>query len=710
MKQLVIKSGAAHVVEVPRPLLDPKSILVDVAYSCISVGTEMKNVQLSSMPLYKRALKQPENVKKVLQSIKDTGLKATIAKVKGKLDFGSPSGYSASGRIIEIGHEVTEFSVGDLVACAGAGIANHAEIIHVPVNLAVKLPSSLDLLPASTVTLGAIAMQGVRRLNPTLGESVVVVGMGILGVIAAQILKANGCYVIAVDVNPDRLAFAQEMGIDVQLNPLEGDYSQKVVHFTQGYGADAVLITAASASDDIIHQAALATRRKGRVVLVGDVGLGLRREDFYQKEIDFLISCSYGPGRYDPYYEIEGQDYPLPYVRWTENRNMASYLSLLSQKKIHLPLDQVFEIDRSQEAYRALDQGAKSPLAVFLSYPRQEKERHLPSVTLHAETQSDVSWAIIGASSFTQSVHLPTIAQLKKTHIHAVMSRTGVNATALGQQYKAHYATTDYNQVLEDQKVNAVLISTRHNLHGDQVLKALQAGKNVFVEKPLATTQEELSAIENFFHQSSKDCSKPLLMTGFNRRFSPIMEILKKDLQKSQTPLIINYRMNAGFVSKDHWIQTKEGAGRNIGEACHIYDLFNYLTGSKPVDVAAYSINPQSPHWLKNDNFVAIIKYEDGSVATLTYTSQGSKSCPKERMDLYADNSVYIMDDYKLLEKHSDQKNDLYTSSSTDKGHKAEMKAFINALIEGGEWPISLQDQIQATHISFLVEEKILKD
>jgi predicted dehydrogenase len=707
MKQVLIKSGAAELLDIPAPSVDPKSILVSVDHSCISVGTEMSNVRLSAMPLYKRALKQPENVLKVVQSIKDNGLKSTLSKVRGKLDFGSPTGYSASGHVVAIGDQVSGFSIGDFVACAGAGIANHAEIINVPVNLAVKVPQTLSLLEASTVTLGAIAMQGIRRLNPSLGEAIAVVGMGILGLIAAQILKANGCQVIAIDPNAKRLQFSKDCGADLTIHPFDEHYEGIVKNFTNGYGVDGVVITAASPSDEIIHQAALATRKKGRIVLVGDVGLGLKRADFYQKEIDFLISCSYGPGRYDPYYELEGQDYPLPYVRWTENRNMEAYLALLSQKKIVIPDQHIFDVHDVKEAYASLQQGDSSPLSVFLRYNRTQEERLVSKINLQNDvSKGNIKFAIIGGSSFVQSIHLPNIQQLGNCSIHAVMSRTGTTASAIAQQFKATYATTNYDDVLKDKDVDAVLISSRHNLHGSQVLSGLRSNKAVFVEKPLATNHEELSEIEEFYNKTSKP---PLLMTGFNRRFAPIMQVLKSKLQGRKTPLIVNYRMNAGFIPKDHWVQTYEGAGRNIGEACHIYDLFNFLTGSIQTQVSANSIRPQSSHWLKNDNFVATISYADGSVATLTYTSLGSKECPKERMDVYVDGSVFVMDDFKHLESYSNKKRELFSSNSVDKGHKNEMKAFLQAL-QTGVWPISLQDQIQATQISLLVEDQIQRN
>jgi len=717
MKQVVIKSGGAQVVEVPAPSIDKKSILVSVDYSCISAGTEMKSVQLSGMPLYKRALKQPENVKKVIQSLKDTGFQATLSKVRGKLEFGSPSGYSAAGRVIDVGSDVQDFQIGDRVACAGAGIANHAEIICVPALLTVKIPKNLDCLRASTVTLGAIALQGVRRFNPTLGETVVVLGLGILGILTLQLLKANGCRVVAIDLNPKRLEMARQLGADLLINPLEGDYENKVRQFTQDQGADGVIITAASTSSDLIHQSALATRRKGRIVLVGDVGLNLRREDFYQKEIDFLISCSYGPGRYDPYYELEGQDYPFPYVRWTENRNMQAYLQLMDQQKIQLPTDCIYEIDDISKAYAALNAGEDSPLSTFVSYSRSDQDRLEKVIPLRAHDLSesafkvsgDIQIGIVGASSFVQSVHLPNLKQIKNCHIRAVMSRTGTAASALGQQYQSAYVTTDYEELLADDTINLILISTRHNQHGNQVLRALQAGKHVFVEKPLAVTTQELDKIRHFY-QAQKTKNLPLLMTGFNRRFSPIMTKLKKEIEKHQTPLIINYQMNAGFISKDHWIQGSEGAGRNIGEACHIYDLFSFLIDSPVISVTAKSIHPQSSQWLANDNFVATIQYENGSLATLLYTSQGSKACSKERLDLYVDGCVYTMDDYKTLDRYEEKKVSLFSSSSIDKGHREEINSFISYLKNQDaqrKIPISLEDQVSVTQISLKVEEQL---
>ena len=487
MKQVLIRAGNAVVADVPAPCVDPKTILVQVHYSCVSVGTEMASVKISGLPLYKRALKQPENVRKVLALVKEQGLSKTLKRVQGQLNAGSPTGYSAAGVVLEVGSEVEGFSPGDLVACAGAGIANHAEVINVPVNLAVKLPEGLDLLPASTVTLGSIALQGVRRFTPTLGETVVVVGLGILGQIVCQLLQANGCRVIGVDLHQSRIDAALKKGLDVGLISA-GSYVERILAYTDGLGADGVIITAGSSSDTIMHDAMHACRKKGRVVLVGDVGLNLKREDFYKKELDFFISCSYGPGRYDATYEEGGQDYPLPYVRWTENRNMEAYLQLLASGKVSLEgyYGDPFPIQEATKAYLALQQ-EDSPLAVFLQYPQVSGTPSRKVVVGPAKklSQDKISVGLAGLGGFAQAVHLPNLTKFNTMFdIKGVMSRTGSNAKATALQYSIPYATTDYQELLQDTDINLVMIATRHDLHASMALRALQAGKNVFLEKP----------------------------------------------------------------------------------------------------------------------------------------------------------------------------------------------------------------------------------
>jgi predicted dehydrogenase/threonine dehydrogenase-like Zn-dependent dehydrogenase len=708
MKQVLIKAGTAVVEEVPAPLVSRKNILVRVTHSCISVGTEMAGVRMSGLPLYQRALKQPENVKRVLEMMRDQGVKRTMDRVTGKLSAGSATGYSAAGVVIEFGDDVEGFAVGDRVACAGAGIANHAEVIDVPVNLAVKIPENLETGMASTVTLGAIAMQGVRRAQPTLGETFVVVGLGILGQITAQMLSANGCRVIGIDLDPRRIQLALDNGMDIGINPAMENYVERVLKFTDGLGADAVIVTAATESNQVISDAMQACRKKGRVVLVGDVGLDLNRADFYKKELDFLISTSYGPGRYDPFYEEGGEDYPIAYVRWTENRNMQAYIDLLAKGKVQLGnlYHPPYPIDKAGEAYDALKGNGDKPLLVLLEYPERAGLRitRVPLRTVEAKP-GKIRVALAGASSFAQGMHLPNMVKLRdRFTLQAVMSRTGANARAVATQYEAAYCTTEYDDILKDVEVDLVMITTRHDLHGSMVLQALRAGKHVFVEKPLALHEEEIEDIERFYADHPNG---PLLMVGFNRRFSPAMQTIRSILANRTTPIVANYRMNAGYIPLDHWVHGPEGGGRNIGEACHIYDLFNSLTGTPQVEaVNAYSITPSSKQWARNDNFVATLKYADGSVCTLTYTALGDRTYPKERMEVFADGKVLTMDDYKSVTVHGG-KHKGWSSAAMQKGQMEELEALSETLLKRTAWPISLEEQLLASRVSIKVERQI---
>ena len=708
MKQVLIKAGSAVVEDVPAPQVGGKNILVRVTHSCISVGTEMAGVKMSGLPLYQRALKQPENVKRVLEMMRDQGVKRTMDRVLGKLSAGSATGYSAAGVVIEVGDEVSGFAVGDRVACAGAGIANHAELIDVPVNLAIKIPEDLETRIASTVTLGAIAMQGIRRAQPTLGETFVVVGLGILGQISAQMLSANGCKVIGVDLDPWRVQLALDNGMDIGINPASENYVERVLNFTSGIGADGVIVTAATESNQVISEAMQACRKKGRVVLVGDVGLDLNRADFYKKELDFLISTSYGPGRYDSFYEEGGQDYPIAYVRWTENRNMQAYIDLLSKGKIKLAnlYRQPYPIDKAGEAYDALKGVGEKPLLVLLEYPERDGIRVTGVPLRSTEAKSGkIRVALAGASSFVQGMHLPNMAKLRdRFTLRAVMSRTGANARSVGTQYEAVYCTSDYDEILRDDEVDLIMVTTRHDLHGSMVLQALRAGKHVFVEKPLALREEEVAAIERFYTENPNG---PLLMVGFNRRFSPAIKTIRSVLENRTTPIIVNYRMNAGYIPLDHWVHGQEGGGRNIGEACHIYDLFNFLTGTHRLEaINAYSITSNSKQWNRNDNFVATLKYVDGSVCSLTYTALGDKSYPKERMEVFGDGKVLSMDDYKSVVVNG-RKHKGWSSAAPQKGQLDELDALFATLLKGAPWPISLEEQLQVSRASFEIERQI---
>jgi predicted dehydrogenase/threonine dehydrogenase-like Zn-dependent dehydrogenase len=702
VKQVLIRGGGVAVEEVPAPVASPRSILVRVEWSCVSVGTESASVAMSGLPLYRRALKQPEHAKRALEVARNDGFVRTFKRIRGQLAAGLPTGYSAAGVVVGIGSEVEGFAAGDRVACAGAGIANHAEVIDVPVNLAVRVPDEVGLDAASVVTLGSIALQGVRRAEPALGENIGVIGLGVLGQLTVQLLRAAGCRVLATDLDPARVALAVAHGAE----DASRDFAERARALTGGFGADAVIVTAATASSDPMHDAAQACRRKGRVVIVGDVGLELRRSDLYEKELDVLMSTSYGPGRYDAVYELDGQDYPFGYVRWTENRNMEEVMRLLATGALDLAAlpQQRFEIDQAETAYAALG-GEHKPLLVLLSYPeREDAERRRVETRTVAAKSGRIGVALVGAGSFAQGSHVPNLLKLRDSfQIRAVMSRTGATAKAVAARTEAAYATTDLGEVLADPEIDLVLIATRHDLHAAQTLEALRAGKHVFVEKPLALTEDELAEIEAFY---AARADGPLLMTGFNRRFSPAIARARELLAGRTTPLVADYRMNAGYLPLDHWVHGPEGGGRNIGEACHVYDVFDALAGGAEVEaVTAQSIRSDGTRLAANDNFVATIRYADGSVCTLTYTALGHRDHPKEQLEIFADNAVLTLDDYKSLAVAGGGRG--WRGATQHKGHLEELEALAAAIRDGGPWPIPLEEQARAMRIAFAVEDEI---
>lgn len=710
MKQVLIKQGKIILEDVPAPAVEPATLLVRVEYSCISIGTEMSGVKATGLPLWKRALKQPENVKKALAMIASQGISKASSQISERLTAAIPTGYSAAGVVIAVGAGVEGFRPGDRVACAGAQCAFHAEFICVPKNLTVLVDDAVSSDHASTVTLGAIALQGVRRASPTLGETFVVIGLGILGQLTAQLLKANGCRVIGVDLDQDRVRLATELGMDVGISNESASDVEQVNRLTGGIGADGVIITAATPADAVISTAFKMCRRKGRVVLVGDVGLHLNRADFYQKELDFFISSSYGPGRYDANYEERGLDYPVAYVRWTENRNMAEYLRLVAEGRIRLaPLvSTTFPIGEATAAYETLKDVRTKPLMVLLSYPASASandssvSRIITNPAALAGTGDRVRLAVVGAGSFAKGMHLPNIRDMADRYqLHTVISRTGHNAVATAKQFGALNASTDFEATLEDASIDAVLIATRHNLHAGMVLKALLAGKHVLVEKPLAITQEELDQVNAFYANASGP--QPILLTGFNRRFSPHARRIKELVSARTNPMVLNYRMNAGYIPLEHWVHTEEGGGRNIGEACHIYDLFTFLTGSKVTSVTAHAITPKTGYYSATDNFVATLAFADGSVATLTYTALGSRDYPKEQLEVFVDGMTIAMNDFKSLQVTGSKAVGLETKLS-EKGQKEELQIFAEAIKTGSEWPIALWEQNQVTEIAISVQ------
>jgi len=710
MIQAIIKKGKVLGEETPAPNVSVGSLLIKVVNSCISAGTEMSGVTNSGKSLIKRALEQPAQVAKVINMAKTVGLQKTIAKVKGTLDAGNATGYSISGVVIAIGDGVEGFEVGDRVTAAGAGIANHAEYVDVPQNLVMKMPQTLDFKEASTVTLGGIAMQGVRRADMKFGEFCVVTGAGILGLLAVQMLKLSGVRVAAIDLDESRLTVAKELGVEIVINPTKEDPIKTVESWSGGFGADCVLFTAATSSSAPLSHSFQMCKKKGKVVLVGVVGMEINRADIYQKELDFMISTSYGPGRYDKSYEEKGVDYPYAYVRWTENRNMTEYLRLVSTGDIKLDklINGVYPIEEVTLAYESL-QANNKPLMVLLDYGQVELGKiheylnQDKKVILHTnanKNRSIINVALVGSGGFATGMHMPNIEKLSnKYKLHAVMNRTGHSAKSVAKQYGATYATTNLEDILRDANVDLVMIATRHDSHGSLVLQALKAGKHVFVEKPLSCNQQELDLIKDFYSTDIEN--KPVLFTGFNRRFSKYTTEIVKHTSKRNNPLLIQYRMNAGFIALDHWVH--EDGGRIVGEGCHIVDLMSAIVGEKVVSISSESLTPSNDKFLSSDNKSIILKYEDGSIANIQYFAIGSKDLTKEYMEVHFDNKTIVMDDYKSLKGYGIKVNEIATNIS-EKGQFEELEALYETLSgKTSKWPIELWDMVQTTEITFNV-------
>jgi len=724
LKQVFSTSSGIKTLEVPSPLIQQGCILVEVSYSLISSGTELATIEEveSKDNGSNSGLKQNvKYAKKLVSHLQNHGISKTVSIISERIFSKSvrneslvPLGYSCSGKIIAIGEGVTLFKEGDLVACAGANQATHSELVVVPENLMVKVPKECSMKDASSVAVGAIAMQAVRRTGVALGESVAVIGLGLVGLLSAKMLQCAGVRVLGFDIDKSRVDKARALGINEACSEAI-EIQHTVNQFTKHMGVDACLVAAGSKDSSIIQTATEITRKKGRVVIVGLVPMQFDINPFLRKELDLLASISYGPGRYDDKYEEKGFDYPYAYVRWTEKRNMEEYLRMLAHDKIDLSMiaSEEFALENAVDAYDFLKNGSAESTGIFINYASDFslQEKSNICIDLNVKPVDDcINLAVIGAGNFTKRIHLPNLKKLGKgISIGAIVSRTGANAMQTAKQYGANYATSSFEDVLSDPEIDTVLIGTRHNLHAEMTLRSLKAGKNVFVEKPMAITKEELISIEEFCNKNNaiNNDSLPILTVGFNRRFSPMVRKLKTVVSGRRTPLIMNYQMNAGFLPADHWLRTEEGGGRNIGEACHIYDLFTFLTESKVSDIKVSSIHVANDEHADNENFAATLSFEDGSVGSLTFTSLGSSKYPKEIFHVYADEAVHILTDYRKLES-VDSSSNVIRSDNIEKGHFEELEAFVDVLKNGGEWPIPFWHQIQASRIALTIEEQIV--
>ena len=699
MKQIIqdLKSGATILEEVPVPQVKAGYVLIQTTRTLVSLGTERMLVEFGKANLIDKARQQPDKVKQVLDKIKTDGLQPTLEAVFNKLGQPLPLGYCNVGKVMAVGRGVTEFVVGDRVASNG----NHAEYVCIPKNLVAKIPENVTDEEATFTVIGSIGLQGIRLLNPQLGECVVVVGLGLIGLVAAELLKANGCKVIGVDFDQQKVDIAKNKGI-YAINPKNGiDPVKYVEEVTGGVGADGVLITASAKGDEVIHQACLMSRKRGRVVLVGVIGLNMRRDDFYKKELSFQVSCSYGAGRYDEEYENKGHDYPLAYVRWTEKRNFETILSAISSKMLDVQplITEEVELVNYAEIYG--DMRKHGSIASILKFPVDSTiERVVPV----GETRTMVGsgkLGIIGAGNFASATIIPALKKVNAP-IKYIASAQGLTAKVLAKKAQAENATSDYRVMLDDPEINMVIITTRHNLHASMVMEALEAGKSVFVEKPLCLNEEELQNIENAYMKVS---DKITLTVGFNRRFSPFA--VKMKALVGGGPKNIVATMNAGYIPPEAWVQDMEvGGGRVIGEACHFIDLCSFLADSKVVAVCMNALgeNPQE----NTDNVSILLKYENGTNAVINYFANGSKSYVKERVEVFSQEKVLVLDNWRKLEGFG-VKGFSKMTGTMDKGHKRQFALLNERLQKGGEALIPFESIVNTTRASFACIESLKK-
>ncbi len=700
MKQILqhLRTGQIELADVPCPMSRPGHLLIQTRCSLISAGTERMLVEFGRGGLIAKARAQPDKVKQVLDKIRTDGLLPTLEAVFSRLDEPLPLGYCNVGRVVEVGAGVEGFEVGDRVASNGP----HAEMVVVPATLAARVPDEVDDESASFTVLGSVALHGIRLLEPTLGEQVVVVGLGLLGLMAVQILRAHGCSVLGIDLNPARCALARQFGCEAVALSEGADPVRAAETFSRGRGVDGVLITASAKTDEIIHQAAQMCRKRGRIVLVGVVGLNLRRADFYEKELSFQVSCSYGPGRYDPAYEEKNRDYPLPYVRWTEGRNFEAMLRAMAEKRIDMhPL--ITRRTPHAEASQAYDAILSDPnvLGVVLTYPQTAAPR-AQTVSLAGSASPARSGparpavGVIGSGTFTKQVLLPALKAARASLV-SVASAGGVTSLHAGRKFEAQEVTTDYRTILDHPQINTVFITTRHNSHPRLVAEALQAGKHVFAEKPLAIDEAGLEQVR----QAVAAHPQQQLMVGFNRRFAPHAVAVKKLLAGRSQPIAVNIMVNAGEIPAHHWLQDAAvGGGRIIGEGCHFIDLLRFLVGCpfRTVQAAAFGRDAGST---PDDKTTISFSFKDGSIGTVHYWSNGPRSYPKERVEVFSEGRAVVIDNWRrLVAYHWPTARRM--KGRQDKGHHAEVALFLERIAAGGEPLIPFGEIVEVTRASFV--------
>jgi predicted dehydrogenase len=707
MRQLIqsYRTGEMKLEEVPPPGVRPGGVIVRTVRSLVSAGTEKMIVDLARKSLLAKARARPDLVRKVVQTARKQGLANTFRKVQSKLETPIPLGYSSAGVVVEVGEQVHEYRVGDRVACAGAGYANHADYAYVPRNLLAKVPDGVPLEAAAFATVGAIALQGVRQAAPTLGERVAVLGLGLIGQLTVQMLRANGCRVLGYDPNPDRARLAVELGAH---EAVSAEPEQAAERFSDGEGFDAVVVAASSPSSTPLEQAGELARLRGRVVVVGLVGMEVPRSLYYRKELELRMSMSYGPGRYDPDFEERGFDYPIAHVRWSEQRNLAAVLDLLADGRLGVaPLvTHRFPIERALAAYELITTGREPYLGVLLEYGADDERpvAAAPALRLSAapRARERIGVGVVGAGGFGQSVLLPALQAAGGADPVAIASAGGTTARRIGEQYGFRLATARAEEVISHPDVDLVLVLTRHDLHAPFVLRALGAGKHVFTEKPLALSHAELDEIAK-----AREGARGDVMVGFNRRFAPLVRALEGHFAGRAHPLVMHYRVNAGFLPREHWVHDPvEGGGRILGEACHFVDLLQHLAGAPPVRVFAECI-AGGARYRGDDNVAATLRFADGSVGTLVYTALGDASVPKERLEVYGEGGVAILDDFRRLELARAGRVRRERSSGQDKGFGEEMRLLLAAVRGGTPMPIPFEQSLASSRATLAILESL---
>lgn len=711
--------GRPMLEEVPPPVLRDGGVVVRTCYSLISSGTERAKLELGQKGLVGKAAARPQLVQQVLESVRQEGLRATYDKVRNQLDRYEPLGYSSSGIVWAVGRGAEEFRVGDRVACAGGGYANHADFAFIPRNLCARVPDSVPLEVAAFATIGAIALQGLRQAELVLGENVAVIGLGLVGQLTAQLCKAAGCRVLGMDRDAARSELARKLGIDEVVLP--GNDPVSAARAFSPQGVDVALITAATPSSEPVEVGTQLLRDRGRVVIVGEVGMELSRALFYEKELELRLSRSYGPGRYDPAYEELGIDYPVGYVRWTEKRNIEAFLQLLGEKKIALAplITHRFSSSNAAAAYDLIGGKKSEPfLGVLLEHASESDAAEIrpDRLTVRVKTsqpkqpaetaQKVLRVGFIGAGNFARRFLLPNLKRQPQVQFSGVATATGYSAKEIADRWKFQYATSAYEEILQDTETQVVIIATRHNLHADLVARALEAGKAVFVEKPLALTDAELIRVVRAYRTREVEGKDPRLLIGFNRRFSRAARELKALFADRREPLIALYRVNAGYIPSSHWTQDpREGGGRIIGEICHFVDLLIYLTGSAPVNVTAVGL-PNLGRY-RNDNLTATLEFEDGSLGTIVYCANGDRSMPKERVEAFSQGVAAWLEDFRFLVK---ARNGKYTKQrfwQAGKGHRQEIERFVRYARGQEDPPISFREMVAASCAVFRIEQAL---